>query len=454
MAEATRTIDLRPRGPGEPERLDAGLVLLAAEPEGSAPRIIRIVDEVILGRAPTEGHPSIDQTAASRVHARIWRDGNRFLLEDRQSRNGTILNGMQITRAHELAEHDEVRIGNAIFKFTAHRDRYEMPVIVDGSGMVIGPTFHATMLELVKIAQTDLPILVLGETGTGKEVVTRSVHAESGRRGKLAAINCAAIPTHLLESELFGHKKGAFTGADRDRVGVVANANKGTLFLDEIGDLPLEAQAKLLRLLETREVVPVGANEGEKIDVRIVSATHKNLATLVEKGSFRADLLSRLRGHVVRLPPLSERKEEILALAKGTLEREGKGHVSLGFDFVVGLLHYDWPYNVRELVVAMRRALAIIEGPTLSEAQLPEGVRESLVSYGKRDIELDPTPESVSPNPRATEGSHEPPSKERLESLMREHQGNIAGVARALSRDRSLVHRWLKRHQLDPATFR
>jgi len=166
--------------------------------------------------------------------------------------------------------------------------------------------------------------VILGETGTGKEVAARGIHRASGRRGSFQAINCAAIPPSLLESELFGYRRGAFSGADRDKPGLIKLADGGTLFLDEIGDMPLDAQAKLLRVLQAREVFPLGATTAEHVNIRVACATHRDLNRLVKEGKFRGDLFARLNEHVVRLPPLRERKEDVYQLARSFTARYGR----------------------------------------------------------------------------------------------------------------------------------
>lgn len=227
-----------------------------------------------------------------------------------------------------------------------------------------------------RIGPEDVTVLVRGETGTGKELVAQAIHAESSRaKGPFRAINCAALPPNLLESELFGHVRGAFTGAVRDKQGHFQLAHHGTLFLDEIGELPLELQAKLLRALETRTVLPVGAQQALPVDVRIVSATHRALRREVEAGRFRADLMYRLRVIPIFLPALRERREDIAVLCdKLRLEynRTRKRRVERIAPHAIQLMEaYDWPGNVRELQNVLTYAYAIGEGPLLRAGDLP-----------------------------------------------------------------------------------
>src|SRR5690606_37401642 len=177
--------------------------------------------------------------------------------------------------------------------------------------------------ELERIGPSELGVLVLGPSGTGKEVVARELHRLSRRQGPFCAVNCAAIPAHLIESELFGWKRGAFSGAERDRPGLVRTAHRGTLLLDEIGDMPLDAQAKLLRVLQSKEVLPLGSTQAEHVDVRFVAATHQDLGRLQREGRFRQDLYARLNEYELRLPTLRERKEDVYALVRAFLARHG-----------------------------------------------------------------------------------------------------------------------------------
>ena len=217
-----------------------------------------------------------------------------------------------------------------------------------------------------KVAPTAATVLIHGETGTGKELVARALHEESQRNNHLMiSVNCAAIPDTLIESELFGHEKGAFTGAASNREGLVAAADGGTLFLDEIGELPLEAQARLLRVLQEGEVRPLGSVESRKVDVRLVAATHRDLRKLAKEGKFREDLYFRINVVQLTLPPLRERGRDIINIAESLLQRYctqfGKPQLRLSTDAVDAIMAYAWPGNVRELENAMQRAVILCE---------------------------------------------------------------------------------------------
>jgi transcriptional regulator with GAF, ATPase, and Fis domain len=231
-------------------------------------------------------------------------------------------------------------------------------------------------LETIRlVADTDCSVLITGETGTGKELFARAVHRASGRRHRaLVPVNCAAIPEHLLETELFGHIKGAFTGATSARTGRFLSAHEGTIFLDEIGDLPLAAQAKLLRVLESRVVSPVGSDGEIPVDVRIIAATHRNLAEMVDQGTFRADLYFRLAVVPIHLPALRERPEDVIAIADVCIERARQrlGRRIDGLDAAArsALCAYHWPGNARELSHLIERAVLLARKPMLSHGDL------------------------------------------------------------------------------------
>ncbi|HET7502731.1 MAG TPA: sigma 54-interacting transcriptional regulator [Kofleriaceae bacterium] len=232
-------------------------------------------------------------------------------------------------------------------------------------------------LETVRqVAATDCSILITGETGTGKELIARAAHRASPRRNRaLIPVNCAAMPESLLETELFGHVKGAFTGATNARSGRFMSAHEGTIFLDEIGDLPLAAQAKLLRVLEERVVSPVGSDADVPVDVRIIAATHRNLAEMVEQGTFRADLYFRLAVVPIHLPPLRERAEDILAIANVCIararERLGRNVEGIDASARAALCAYHWPGNVRELSHLIERSVLLARRPVLSHGDIP-----------------------------------------------------------------------------------
>jgi sigma-54 dependent transcriptional regulator, acetoin dehydrogenase operon transcriptional activator AcoR len=455
-----------------------GLILLFAPNfDQLSPAYVFVSPELTIGRDPSSPI-LVPEQAVSRHHAQIYLLDGRWLVRDLGSRNGTMVDGTYISEL-ELEPNHEIRVGDAIFKFVKEGAEKCVPYRIDGamSGdrkakhfteLVGGAQMDQIAAEIERIAPTELSAVILGETGTGKEVVARGIHRLSGRRGSLQAINCAAIPHNLLESELFGYRRGAFSGADRDKPGLIRLADQGTLFLDEIGDMPLEAQAKLLRVLQAREVFPLGATTPERVDIRVVCATHRDLYTYVKDGRFRGDLLARLNEHVVRLPPLRERKEDIYLLAKRFCERYGRAHVTFTFSFLVALLHYDWPFNVRELESCIKRGVALTDGAQLDTVHLPDAISEHMKGYGERQRHsIPPVPSAhASPPPPAEPPPawdpavgapsfrRGPPTEDELRALLERHRGNVAAVGRELGKERMQVHRWLKRYGIDLSLYR
>jgi DNA-binding NtrC family response regulator len=246
------------------------------------------------------------------------------------------------------------------------------------------------MLELkelmARVAESQASVLVTGESGTGKEVVARLLHQKGSRADHpFLALNCAAMPEHLIESELFGHVRGAFTDAKADKVGLFVQANRGTLFLDEIGDMPLSLQPKLLRVLEERKVRPVGGGKEIPIDLRLISATHRDLEDAIVQGQFREDLYFRLNVIQMALPPLRARGNDVLLIAQSFVEafakQAGKAVVGLSPEAAERLLSYAWPGNVRELRNAIERAVALTRHENITVDDLPERIRAYKVSH-------------------------------------------------------------------------
>ncbi|RKH37132.1 sigma-54-dependent transcriptional regulator [Corallococcus sicarius] len=318
-------------------------------------------------------------------------------------------------------------------------------------GMVGTSAVMRDVFERVrKVAPSPATVLVLGESGTGKELVARAVHAQSPRaEGPLIAVNCAAIPEGLLESELFGHEKGAFTGAQAAHAGLVEAAHGGTLFLDEIGELPAPAQARLLRMLQDGEVRRVGATRSRKVDVRILAATHRDLPRRVQEGLFRQDLYFRLRVVEIRLPPLRERGEDLPALAKHLLEkasrRLGRPPASLSPEALAAIAAHPWPGNVRELENALERAVILADGPLLTPDLLALELPGSAATDAAPPAleELDFPPLVAGEDPRSPDSM-----EEYFRRFVMEHQDRMGEteLARRLGISRKTL--WEKRQRL------
>ncbi|MDL5366816.1 sigma-54 dependent transcriptional regulator [Xanthomonas sp. NCPPB 2654] len=282
-------------------------------------------------------------------------------------------------------------------------------------------------------AASDLPVLISGETGTGKELVARALHHASARTGSFVAVNCAAIPIELMESELFGYRKGAFSGAVADRPGLIREADGGTLFLDEIGDMPLPMQAKLLRFLQEGEVSPLGGRGAQKVDVRVVAATHRELAQLVADGRFRSDLRYRLNVVPIELPPLRERGDDIVLLAQHFLEDGASAARTLSAAAQARLRAYPWPGNVRELRNAMQRCQVLVRTPTIEAHDLDE----VLAGDGAGDAVAADAPALTLPDAVAQL------EKRMIQAALAQAQGNRAEAARRLGIHRQLLYRKL-----------
>jgi len=422
-------------------------------------------DLTTLGRE-ADNSLSIPEAAVSRYHARIERRGTEWWVVDLGSTNGTVVGGYRV-KEHRLVDHDLVRVGDSLFRFAAtgvyRYGAYRLDGSVVGtarpvqhairnSELVGGSQIDAILDRIDKVARTQLSVVVTGESGTGKELVARELHRWSGRQGAFQAINCAALPASLLESELFGYRKGAFTGATTDKIGLVRAAHGGTLFLDEIGDMPLEAQAKLLRVLQERQVTPLGSTTPQTVDVRVVCATHRDLDAFVAEGRFRGDLLARLRELVITLPALRHRREDLYRLVRHFLEASGQRDARVSFPYLLAVAHYDWPYNVRELESAVKLSLALADGRELDLPHLPASVQHALDHHGTvRARESLPSPAAAK---ISTAGRSHAPDEAELRALLVRHGGNIAAVGRELGKERMQIHRWLKRYGIDIEDFR
>lgn len=307
--------------------------------------------------------------------------------------------------------------------------------------------------QLERAATLEMTVLILGETGTGKELAARAIHQRSARRERrFVAINCGALPAELVESELFGHARGAFTGAAGAKAGLFEEASGGTLFLDEIGELPLPVQVKLNRVLQEKEIRRVGDNTPIKVDVRIVSATHRDLKAEIQEGRFREDLFYRLHVLPIQLPPLRERRDDIPLLAMHFLERHARAyHRELtGFepDALHALSTYAWPGNVRELENAVERSAAAASGSQIAYRDLPAEVQAR--PEGHLPMEM----LANMPYKEAVDTARDRVSRDYLVALMREFNGNVTRAAERAEMERESLHRLLRRYGLHSDDFK
>jgi transcriptional regulator with PAS, ATPase and Fis domain len=298
------------------------------------------------------------------------------------------------------------------------------------------------LFELIEnVAQTDAPVLIQGQSGTGKELVARALHEESPRNAKpFIKVNCAALNENLLESELFGHEKGAYTGADRTRIGRFEAAHEGTIFLDEIGDIPLSTQVKLLRVLEEKEIERVGDHKPISVDVRIVSATNKDLETLISEGLFREDLFFRINVFPLACPSLAERLEDIPVIVQNFIElnaaKGGKEISGLAPEAMEALLNYSWPGNVRELRNAIEYASVLCPGGWIGKDHLPPKI-----ILGNK----------LAPSNTRSSAAHWQEERERLIHTLRRFGGNQSETARALGLSRVTIWKRIKKYEIDLA---
>ncbi|MCA9674144.1 MAG: sigma-54-dependent Fis family transcriptional regulator [Dehalococcoidia bacterium] len=315
------------------------------------------------------------------------------------------------------------------------------------------PAMAPALALIQRAAAGDATVLLAGESGTGKEVAARAIHASGTRHdGRFVAVNCGAIPEALIESELFGHVKGSFTGAATDHRGLFEEAEAGTIFLDEISELPLAMQVKLNRVLQERAVRRVGASHEHPVDVRVIAATNRDLRAQVAAGHFREDLFYRLNVLPIVLPPLRERREDIPVLAAVFLERHGGGRPGRPQGFTAeslsALVRHDWPGNVRELENAVERALAVSDGRRIELEALPDEVAQTLRPRLTRSTEIHLTYREV------VDLARDRASREYLIALMRELGGNVTEGARRAGMERESMHRLLKRYGVRSEEFK
>ncbi len=389
----------------------------------------------------------IEDSSISSVHFSIEPDEVGFLLRDLESTNGTFVDGYRV-QAIYLPPTARIDVGQSRFEFTALSG--EVEIQLSNRTRFGGLLGHSGAMRQVfaiceRVADTESSVLIEGESGTGKEVAARALHDASARSGELfVTVDCGALPPGLIESELFGHAKGAFTGASSAKVGLFEDADGGTLFLDEIGELPLDLQPKLLRTLETRGVRRVGETRTRKIDTRLLAATNRNLAQEVAAGRFRQDLFYRLSVIQVRLPPLRDRREEIPRLVAHFMSNLGRDPSQRIPDSIMEMLtHHSWPGNVRELRNVVER-LVLLPGmdPAFyldGGASDPNAATET--SAGEVPLDL--------PFHEGKRAWTERFEREYLQQTLARCKGNISEVARVSGLSRQSCHRLLRRYSLE-----
>ncbi|WNG35478.1 FHA domain-containing protein [Archangium violaceum] len=404
--------------------------------------------ELELGR----GSPALGEAQdprMSRRHARIRFDGRRFWVTDLGSQNGTFVDGEPVPAETPREAQRVIRMGDSLFVPCVDVNPLEQQGVVTRNGFVRGPALQTLLEEVARAARLGFPLHIHGESGTGKEGVARAFH-ENGPRstGPFVAVNCAAIPQTIAERLLFGARKGAYSGAEADAQGYLQAADGGTLFLDEVVELDLSVQAKLLRALETKEVLSLGAAKPKTVDILICSASNKDLRGLVASGKLREDLYFRIGRPEVTIPPLRQRPEELALLIQREVQQVAP-ELGLHISLVEACLLRPWPGNVRELLVETRSAIqaALMQGAQRVEA------RHLSPSAGTAFSAAPPPP----PAPEERVLPREAPSRARpieaderarIEEALRQQGGNVAATARALGMHRTQLRRLLERHEI------
>ena len=421
-------------------------------PEEMAHTIALESPGMVVGRQQASGVHAVAHPTVSRRHLSIeWsRIASAHVIGDLGSHNGSRLNGQQLAAdsSRELAHGDVVQLGEviAVYEIEPAEPCDEGPVSLDAL-----PGVSVAMQRLrrmvARAGRDRSPVLLVGETGTGKEQIARELHRLSGRPGHLLSVNCAALSRELVESQLFGHVRGAFTGALADHAGLFRAASGGTVFLDEIGDLPLDLQPKLLRALQEGEVLPVGATRAQAVDVRVIAATNRDLTTSVEAGGFRRDLYARLALWEITVPPLRERRADVLGWIgllhrRWLLERPDQGpspELELSPAAAEQILLADWPENLRGVGRLVHELATTLGGERVETEDLPGWLSRSPL-FGPIGVST-----AGGSAPSVRRGARRPtPSPEELETAMREHDGSVRAVARRFGRDRRQIYRWLE----------
>lgn len=401
--------------------------------------------ELIIGVDPSCGLVLTDERV-SRRHLSVRFIDGRFLVRDLDSRNGTLFEGA-LLRESTVSAGATFKLGRSFLRIQPSPEALEVPPSQSRHfGDLVG---HSLMMRevfavLELASQTDVTVLLEGETGTGKELAARGIHEASKRKtGPFVAIDCGALPESLLESELFGHTKGAFTGAHQSRAGAFARADKGTLFLDELGGISASVQARLLRALEERKVRPVGADKEREVDVRVIAASRHDLSTLVAEGHFRPDLFYRLSVVKVTLPPLRARREDVAPIVAAMLRRRGIEPGKIHGPSADRLMAHSWPGNVRELRNVIDRAIALSP-----QARSFEGLKISL--QGAQPTEEPLSIRSDLPFSEAKRLIVDNFELRYLRDVFERCKGNISAVSRESGIERKHLRSLLQKHGLLP----
>lgn len=409
-----------------------------------------VTRNVLIGRAD-HADITLETTHVSREHLALDVDGDTVTARDLGSKNGSYVDGQAIS-TKTLSHSALLRVGDSIALFWQGRGLVEAGFRAIASGLHGGPTLARSVEDLRPVARSELSVVIVGQTGSGKEAVARAVHELSGRKGPLVAINCATVPEQLAEAQLFGHRRGAFTGALSSEAGYFRAAEGGTLFLDEIAELPQPVQAKLLRAVQENEYIPVGETKPVRANVRILCAAQRPLEFFVDQGSFRQDLAARLDGYQFHLPTLAARREDIPFLFRRFLsEAIGGESPELSPRVVETMCLYPWPGNVRELINTARQvALLRASEPAIRYEHLPERLRAH-ASRSEESGRASPT-EQGSASPVRAPDPDSPAAQ--LEEALVSQRGNVQKAAQQVGISRGRAYRIIATGQVDIARFR
>lgn len=441
-----------PRREGGPRGAYRLVVLHAPGKQQAGATVALGPKAVTIGRRESEPDVlALDDGEASRAHAVVEPAGEGHRIRDLGSSNGTFVMGRRVAE-YVLTDGEVIRVGAHIvlYQFVSFEDARQVGAVRRTESKLVGVSFALDRVRaaIAVAAGKAAPVLILGESGTGKELVAHELHRLSGRSGQLVAVNCAALPKDLVEAELFGRARGAFTGAAEASRGLFGEAEGGTLVLDELGEMPLDVQPKLLRALATGEVRGVGETRARHADVRIIAATNVPLEAAVEQGAFRGDLWARVSGVRIEVPPLRTRREDVLPLVAHFWAATGASPVELTADAAEALVVHDWRFNAREIEQVVH-ALSdeVSRRARLDIQDLPARFSEPFSSR----LEVTPIAEVPLALRVRRDGT---PSAEELTEVLRHFEGSFARAADFFGKDRKQVYRWAERYGIDPESLR
>jgi len=404
-------------------------------------------EPLVIGRAqPDFGQVPLNDPKVSTKHLEVSVGDERLSVRDLGSKNGTFAAGERVQEA-TLSKGEVVQVGSTFLFFTIEAPFHQGdPKTLLGG---ISSAAHGLRAQVSAAAAHALPVLIVGPSGAGKERVAQELHRLSGRSGPLVPLNCATLSEQIAESELFGHTRGAFTGADKPREGLFQRADGGTLFLDEITTLPLSLQPKLLRALQEGRIRPVGSSEEIACAPRVVCATNENITALVTNGTFREDLFARLYGSIVTVPGLDQRREDLAWLSRTLLANAGHEGVALSTDLLWAFLAGPWPLNIRALQQCLLANVASIKDGVLGLSPAIEAflnAQRQLVTGAKQATQA---PASAEPKQRARK-----PAQPVLVAALQDHHGRVERVAKQFGVRRQQIYRWIESYSLDLDSFR